>query len=335
MPTRVLIDACILIPYQLSEFLLRLASAGMYEPVWSAEILDELHRNLIAKIGLSEEKADRRIARMQALFPYAAVDGYEAFQDLAESLGTDPKDRHVAAAALHGRVDVLITNNEKDFPVAALARYGVQVVKPDDFLRDQLELDPDLTIGVFEQQRASYVRPPITVPEFTRTLGVLVPGFITDMVALQQAAIDPNLPLPVEIADPQEWFDTTFPNGPQASEPLGAAFLWWWALLKGDQQKMLDQLTYDTWSAEQFEQARKTLRHSAIQPGVERSVHADDIVHVTFLPSFGHSAKAFATQVVTNFWCLTLTRHDDIWLVRILTTNRLPGLPELQEIRSS
>lgn len=142
MPTRVLIDACILIPYQLSEFLLRLASAGMYEPVWSAEILDELHRNLIAKIGLSEEKADRRIARMQALFPYAAVDGYEAFQDLAESLGTDPKDRHVAAAALHGRADVLITNNEKDFPVAALARYGVQVVKPDDFLRDQLELDP-------------------------------------------------------------------------------------------------------------------------------------------------------------------------------------------------
>lgn len=330
MPTRVLIDTCALIPYQLSEFLLRLASAGMYEPVWSAEILDELHRNLIAKIGLTEDKADRRVARMHALFPYAEVDGYEAYQDLVESLGTDPKDRHVAAAAIHGKADVLITNNDKDFPTAALARYGVHVLKPDDFLRDQLELDPDLTIKVFEEQRASYVRPPITVPEFTRTLGVLAPGFITEMVQLQHAAIDPNLPLPMEIADPKEAMKAMFPNGLQVTEPLGAAFLWWRALLKGDQQDMLEKLTYDTWGHEEYDEARKALRRSAIQPHVERSVHTDDVVHVTFIPSVGHTAAPFATQVIREFWCLTLARRGNLWLVRMLTVNRIPDLHEIQ-----
>jgi hypothetical protein len=33
---------------------LRLAEAGSFEPKWSAEVLDELRRNLIRNTGLSE-----------------------------------------------------------------------------------------------------------------------------------------------------------------------------------------------------------------------------------------------------------------------------------------
>jgi hypothetical protein len=42
---RVLLDACVRIPYQLANLLLRLADAEMYEPLWSEEILAEVERN--------------------------------------------------------------------------------------------------------------------------------------------------------------------------------------------------------------------------------------------------------------------------------------------------
>jgi len=44
-----LLDACVLLPYQLCDLLLRLAEAEMYRPLWSAEILDEVRRNLLRR----------------------------------------------------------------------------------------------------------------------------------------------------------------------------------------------------------------------------------------------------------------------------------------------
>ena len=37
----------------------------------------------------------------------------------------DPDDRHVLAAAIVGRCDVIVTQNIQDFPEAALAPYGI------------------------------------------------------------------------------------------------------------------------------------------------------------------------------------------------------------------
>ena len=39
-----MLDACVLLPYQLADLLLRLADAELYEPLWSEEILDEVER---------------------------------------------------------------------------------------------------------------------------------------------------------------------------------------------------------------------------------------------------------------------------------------------------
>lgn len=55
----VLLDACALIPMPDADLLLSIAAAKQYRPLWSAEILDEVERNL-PKLGLSPVQVRRR-----------------------------------------------------------------------------------------------------------------------------------------------------------------------------------------------------------------------------------------------------------------------------------
>jgi hypothetical protein len=48
----------------------------------------------------------------------------------------DRHDRHILAAAIAGGAAVLITLNLRDFPVRALAPYGLRAVSPDDLAMD-------------------------------------------------------------------------------------------------------------------------------------------------------------------------------------------------------
>ena len=93
------LDANVLYPQFLRDVLLRLAAAELFTPRWSDRIQREWMRNL------AENRPDlppARIARVRTLmeeaFPEAEVKGYRAYQGLFA--GVDPKDRHVAAAAL-------------------------------------------------------------------------------------------------------------------------------------------------------------------------------------------------------------------------------------------
>jgi len=64
------------------------------------------------------------------------VTGYEALIPLIAL--PDPNDRHVAAAAIVGRCDVIVTQHLKHFPREALAPYGIDVQQPDEFLASEL-----------------------------------------------------------------------------------------------------------------------------------------------------------------------------------------------------
>jgi predicted nucleic acid-binding protein len=159
VPFPAFLDTCVLYPAYLADTLLRLAEASAYRPLWSADVLSELRRNVIER-GIPPDKVDRRITLMARSFPDALVTGYES---LVEGMANDPKDRHVLAAAVRANAEVLVTFNVKDFPEQALKPYDVVAVHPDEFLLDQLDLYPGLTTAVLRQQGASYRREPTTV----------------------------------------------------------------------------------------------------------------------------------------------------------------------------
>jgi predicted nucleic acid-binding protein len=154
------LDTCVLYPAYLCDTLLRLADAELYRPLWSAEVLAELRRNLI-KRGIATDRVDRRLGQMRQWFPDAMVTGYET---LVEGMTNDPKDRHVLAAAVRASAEVVVTFNTSDFPEPALKPYDVVAVHPDEFLLDQLDLYPRATVDVLRRQAASYRREPTTVP---------------------------------------------------------------------------------------------------------------------------------------------------------------------------
>ena len=159
MPFPAFLDTCVIYPAYLCDTLLRMAEASVFRPPWSADVLSELRRNVIER-GTSPDRVDRRIDLMRTSFPDAMVTGYES---LVDGMANDPKDRHVLAAAVRAHAEVLVTFNLADFPEPALKPYDIVAVHPDEFLLDQLDLHPGVTVDVLRQQAASYRREPTTV----------------------------------------------------------------------------------------------------------------------------------------------------------------------------
>src|SRR5687768_8830195 len=91
--SKAVLDTSVLLPMPLCDTLLRVAEQGLYRPVWSDDILDELVRNLTEWAGATA--ADKRVAAMRTVFPDACATDY---QHLSEMMTNHPKDRHVLAA---------------------------------------------------------------------------------------------------------------------------------------------------------------------------------------------------------------------------------------------
>jgi predicted nucleic acid-binding protein len=159
-------DTCVLYGSVINDLLLRLADGGAFRPLWSQSVMRELALNLVDN-GLSPEAADRRINAMNTSFPDAMVEGYE---DLVDGMTCDPKDRHVLAAAVRANAELLVTFNVRDFPDSSTAAFDIVVVNPDDFLLDQLDLFPGLTIRCLRQLSEDYNAPPVSIDELLQWL---------------------------------------------------------------------------------------------------------------------------------------------------------------------
>jgi predicted nucleic acid-binding protein len=167
----VFLDTCVLLKSYLCDALLSIGEAGVYRPLWSATVMEELERNLNRR-GLDEKQVRHRIAQMNQAFPDAAVTGYEA---MISDMTNDPKDRHVLAAATRGGAEFLVTENLRDFPSAAARPYGIEVISQDAFLLDLLDLRPADVLGALRRQASRYRREPRDVAALLTILSS--PGF--------------------------------------------------------------------------------------------------------------------------------------------------------------
>src|SRR5436190_12825136 len=149
----VLLDSCAIVPISLCDFLLRLAEdPALYKPRWSREILAEVETVLQRpKFNLTAAKARYRIACMESAFPEAMVTDYER---LTDQMPNEAGDRHVLAAAIHGRVDAILTLNVRHFPADLLKRYEIERLTPDEFLVHQWHLDSKVVIEKLQAQVA-------------------------------------------------------------------------------------------------------------------------------------------------------------------------------------
>ncbi len=164
-----LLDANVLYPAPLRDLLLELAVTDIYKANWSADI----HREWIEALLRNEPHRDRAaLERTRDLMDRATRDSVvSGYESLIPSLELpDPDDRHVLAAAIVGRCDVIVTQNLKDFPDDAVAPFGIDVQHPDEFLCNHLNLASGLVCGAVRKVRLRLKHPPYKIDEYLETL---------------------------------------------------------------------------------------------------------------------------------------------------------------------
>lgn len=146
------LDANVLHPAFLRAALLWFADARLLRPMWSKDILTEWRRSIQRRhADMDDEKCDRLQTAFTSHFPDAEVTGYEPFIAAIEL--PDENDRHVLAAAIVGKCNGIITTNLKHFPPETLANFGLEVIHPDDFIVNVIDLDENKAISACKRHR--------------------------------------------------------------------------------------------------------------------------------------------------------------------------------------
>ncbi|RWR04396.1 PIN domain-containing protein [Paenirhodobacter populi] len=164
-----LLDANVLYPAPMRDLLLQLAVTDLFRARWTADI----HREWIEALLRNEPGRDRAaLERTRDLMDRATrdclVEGYHALIPALEL--PDADDRHVLAAAIIGRCDVIVTQNLADFPAEALVPFGIEAQHPDEFLLNHLHLSPGLFCASVRKVRARLRNPPYSVDDYLGTL---------------------------------------------------------------------------------------------------------------------------------------------------------------------
>jgi hypothetical protein len=120
---------------------------------------------------------------MNAAVRDCLVEGYEP---LIESLELpDRDDRHVLAAAIKANAQVIVTRNGKHFPKGKLTPWNIRAKSPDDFVRDQVDIDPQTVWACIQQIVDSRTRRPVTIDDVIAEL--VRDGLVTATAALRRA----------------------------------------------------------------------------------------------------------------------------------------------------
>ncbi len=168
----VVLDACVLAPAALRDTLLRLAEKRLFLPRWSDEIIQELVRTLQQKLKKTPEQTTHLTNELRIHFGEAWVENYAP---LIACCTNHEKDRHILAAGIKCNAALIVTFNQRHFPVAALEPWGIGVSHPDEFLIDLFYLNPELVVHTLHEQAADISR---NLPEQLASMRVGIPKFV-------------------------------------------------------------------------------------------------------------------------------------------------------------
>lgn len=133
-------DTNVLYGALLNDFILELADRGLFRPLWSKDVLEELRRNLL-RAAENPDLVDKRITTMERFFVDAMVAGYD---DLTPTMTNDAKH--------------------------SVASFDLEVVHPDDFLLDQLDLYRAQTLRALDDLVEDYNSPAMTIDDYLLAL---------------------------------------------------------------------------------------------------------------------------------------------------------------------
>jgi hypothetical protein len=167
--TAAVLDACVLYAAPVRDLFLHLTVGFVLQPKWTERIHTEWVESVLANRPdipraalertrdlMNQWARDWRPPEHEALIPTLSL--------------PDPDDRHVLAAAIAAGVSVIVTFNLADFPVEALAAYGVRAQHPDEFACELLDEAPAAFLLAVRTHRAALQNPPKSVPEYLATL---------------------------------------------------------------------------------------------------------------------------------------------------------------------
>lgn len=164
-----ILDANVLYPAPLRDFLLHLANVELYKPIWTTYIQEEWIRNLLLKrTDLKRDNLEKTRDTMDSAFPDSNITNYE---EIINNLSLpDSNDRHVLAAAISVNADVIVTFNLKDFPPACLKSYRIEAQHPDKFITNLISFDRLKSLKALNNQVRSLINPPKSKEEVLEAL---------------------------------------------------------------------------------------------------------------------------------------------------------------------
>ena len=163
------LDANVLYPAPLRDFLLNLAATEIFQPKWSEIIQNEWKYNLLKnRPDLKESQLNRTVKFMESAFPEANTEvQLEIVQDITIP---DENDKHVLASAITSEANYIITWNIKDFPKRVLHQYLIKAINPDEFLQLLLDIDKDKVKSAFKNQLYSLKNPKLSKDQLVQIL---------------------------------------------------------------------------------------------------------------------------------------------------------------------
>jgi predicted nucleic acid-binding protein len=160
---RVVLDACVLYPPALRDFLLTVAALDGFVPIWSPLILDEVERNVLEDNPTIDPTKFRThtLASMLRVFPNASVNAATNADN--EVALVHHGDQHVALTAIAANADSILTINQRHFPKAALRNRNITILTLGEFTQILIRNDSDLVVAALEQLARRWQNPPHTL----------------------------------------------------------------------------------------------------------------------------------------------------------------------------